>query len=399
MRVALISENFYPVNNSGATQLWDLAVELGRQGIELTVFTPVAGTSRPIDVTRGAGFQICRVKCLATKDVGMCRRLLAESVMPFISLWRIYRSQFKFNEWNAVIWYSPSIFWGPLVYVFKSRSHCPSYLILRDIFPEWAIQMGLIRNPLLVSYFQAVAKFQYRQADIIGCQANGDRVFIEKYGGQHHAKLELLDNWLSSACLSSSPITSDNFAPGKKVFIYAGNMGIAQNLGKILDLAERFRERSDVLFLFVGGGSEKQHLVRVSDAKKLNNVMFQDEMGASDVRGLLRACDIGIVSLDPRLKTSNIPGKFLTYLREGLPTLAIINEGNDLAELITKKNVGSVCVTDELDTLVELAQDLLGNISIDSQFSSRCKSLFESKFDVKRAATQIIESLDLQYSS
>ena len=110
-------------------------------------------------------------------------------------------------------------------------------------------------------------------------------------------------------------------------------------------------------FLFVGRVSDARHLCNDAKARGLNNVVFHDEIDPAEIPGLYNQCHVGIVALDPRHKTRNIPGKFFSYMQAGLPVLASINPGIDLAELIQREGVGRVCTDYSVDTLQRLAVD------------------------------------------
>ncbi len=111
----------------------------------------------------------------------------------------------------------------------------------------------------------------------------------------------------------------------------------------LLDLAGKLRQRTDVGFLFVGRGSESVRLKTLAKDRKLDNVLFYDEIHPDEIPDLYSQCSAGIVALDPRHKSHNIPGKFLTYMQSGLPVLANVNAGNDLAQMIRDEQVGQVC--------------------------------------------------------
>ncbi len=137
-----------------------------------------------------------------------------------------------------------------------------------------------------------------------------------------------------------------------------GNMGVAQGMDVFIDLAARLRERPDIGFLFVGRGTDAQRLRALAAERALDNVVFQDEVEPHEVPGLLAQCHVGLVALDPRHTTHNVPGKFLTYMYAGLPVLARINPGNDLAALIEADGVGYAYAGDSVDALLALAERL-----------------------------------------
>jgi glycosyltransferase involved in cell wall biosynthesis len=161
----------------------------------------------------------------------------------------------------------------------------------------------------------------------------------------------------------------------------------------LLDLAEKLKSRTDVGFLFVGRGSEAVRLKAAAKSRQLENAVFFDEIDPDEIPDLYCQCHAGIVVLDPRHKSHNIPGKFLSYMQSGLPVLASINSGNDLAQMIRDEGVGQVCETNRLDELLLLTEKLLDQIQTDSGLSSRCAALFEREFAVENTVKQIVAAL------
>ena len=144
MRIALIADTFPPLRTSGAVQLRDLSREFARQGHDLTVLLPSPDQQEPWRLEMFDGAQVLTLKAPRTKDIGYVRRTLSEWVMPFAMLRQLRKSPLANERWDGVIWYAPSIFHGPLASALKKSSACKGYLIIRDIFPEWAVDMGLM---------------------------------------------------------------------------------------------------------------------------------------------------------------------------------------------------------------------------------------------------------------
>jgi glycosyltransferase involved in cell wall biosynthesis len=319
---------------------------------------------------------------------------LSEFWMPFAMRRQLKRSPWAHERFDGVVWYSPSIFHGPLVQALKRQSRCPSYLIIRDIFPEWAVDMGLMGRGLPYRVFDAVARYQYSVADVIGVQTPGNLTYFDRWQQQQGRTLEVLQNWLGKPAQARCPIRLDQTAlSGRQVFVYAGNMGVAQGMDIVLELAEQLQNRADVGFLLVGRGSDVARLKASARDRALNNVLFHDEIHPDEIPDLYAQCSAGIVALDPRHRSHNIPGKFLTYMQSGLPVLANVNAGNDLAQMIRAQQVGQVCENNDLLAIQQLAEQLLQQIKVDANLPSRCKALFEKQFAVEAAAKQIVAAL------
>lgn len=397
MRLALVADTFPPLRTSGAVQLRDITREFTRQGHSLCVLLPAPDQREPWRMEEFDGAQVLRLKAPRTKDIGYVRRTLAELIMPFAMLQNLRKSPLAKDRWDGVVWYSPSIFHGPLISSLKKSNACKSYLIIRDIFPEWAVDMGLMGRGLPYRFFDAVARYQYSVADVIGVQTPGNQRYFDRWVGQPGRKLKVLQNWLDKLAQSQCSIrVSETALAGRTVFVYAGNMGIAQGMDILLDLADKLRSRSDVGFLFVGRGSDSARLKAAAQSRQLDNVVFFDEIDPDEIPDLYAQCDVGIVALDPRHKSHNIPGKFLTYMQSGLPVLANINAGNDLAQMIRDECVGEVCESNQVDELLLLTEKLLDQIETDSGLSARCTALFEREFAVEKTVKQIVAALSVK---
>ena len=393
MRIALIADTFPPLRTSGAVQLRDLSREFVRQGHDVTVLLPSAEIEVPWQLEVLEGVEVLRLKAPRTKDIGYVHRTLGELIMPFAMMRQLRKSPLAKVQWEGVVWYAPSIFHGPLARVLKDSSGCRGYLIIRDIFPEWAVDMGLMSRGLPYRFFDAVARYQYSVADVIGVQTPGNRSYFQRWVQRSGRKLEVLQNWLDKPACVPCPIRiSETTLAGRKVFVYAGNMGVAQGMDILLDLAEKLAGRLDVGFLFVGRGSDAARLKASALKRHLENVLFFDEIHPDEIPDLYAQCSVGIVALDPRHKSHNIPGKFLTYMQSGLPVLANVNAGNDLAQLIQCERVGQVCESNQVGELLQLTDKLLAQIESDSHLPGRCTKLFEREFAVEKAVKKIIEA-------
>jgi glycosyltransferase involved in cell wall biosynthesis len=153
------------------------------------------------------------------------------------------------------------------------------------------------------------------------------------------------------------------------------------------------RNRRDVGFLFVGRGSEAERLKSEAASIGLENVLFFDEIDPDEIPDLYAQCSAGLVVLDPRHRSHNIPGKFLTYMQGGLPVLALVNPGNDISSMIRDERVGQVSEGRDTDEICALAGTLLEQIKSDAGLPDRCRALFVREFSVERAAAQVAAGL------
>jgi glycosyltransferase involved in cell wall biosynthesis len=396
MRLALIADAFPPLRTSGAVQLRDLSREFSNQGHEITVILPSSEIGYSWLLEDMEGVRVLRLRAPKTKDVNYIRRTFAEFFMPFFMRRNLHNSPLAKERWDGVVWYSPSIFHGPLVRAIKLASNCKSYLIIRDIFPQWAADMGLMsKRGLIYLFFNAVARYQYSVADILGVQTPGNLDYFKDWAVKSNRKLQVLQNWLFDSPTGECSISLANTKlVGRKIFVYAGNMGVAQGVGAFLDLAELLQERLDVGFLFVGRGSDAAKLAEDERLRGLNNVLLYDEIHPDEIPGLYAQCAVGLVALDPRHSSHNIPGKFLTYMQAGLPVLARINAGNDLVKIIQDNNIGGVSVGIGKNSLEIQALELLDLIDADASIRDRCRALYLKLFSPEMAVKQIVCALE-----
>jgi glycosyltransferase involved in cell wall biosynthesis len=393
--IVLIADAYPPSQSSAALQLRDLAEEFLRQGIKPTVLSPGVLQGPPHELEDLDGIQILRLGTFTHKGVGHIRRALAELLMPFIMILRFRASPLKNQRWDAIIWYSPTIFLGPFIFYIKKINPCKSYLILRDIFPAWALDLKLLNKGLAYYFFTLVEYFQYSVADSIGVQSYGNLNYFKKWPSLAHKKIEVLQNWLSSKSASGCSIDIGALSiANRKIFVYAGNMGVAQGMEVLLDLAQASMIRPDIGFLFIGQGSNKEALTSDAISRGLTNVVFADEIKAEEIPGLYAQCHVGLITLDPRHKTHNIPGKFLSYLLAGLPVLAIVNKGNDLELLIEQHGVGKVSFGGNSAALGLLVESIVQEVEENGEeLSKRCKHLAQQMFSSETAVNQIVSSL------
>lgn len=391
LQIALISTDYPPLRTSAAVQLRDLAQQFAALGHQPVVIVPSLTSDQPWTVEQLDGVEVLRIKASPTRAASYLRRALAEMWLPFAMLRHVRSSPFRSTKWDLVVWYSPPIFFGPLVWVLRRMSGARTYLILRDIFPEWAVDLGIIRKGPAYLLLKAVAAFQYGVADTIGVQTASNLAYLPNWTKSANRRIEVLHNWLATTPdIGCSIQIARTSLAGRKIFVYIGNMGVAQGLEIFVELILSLRDRRDIGFLFVGRGSEFPKLEAERVSRGLDNVLFFDEINPSEIPGLLAQCEVGLVALHPDHKTHNIPGKFVSYVHYGLPVLARVNSGTDLESLIEDEGVGMVYSGHSVAELKRLAEELADNDALRHSMSERGRELGGRMFSPRAAATQIV---------
>src|SRR5258706_2396292 len=231
MQLLLAVDIYPPSHNAGGLLMQDLAQSLVRDGHQVILVTPDPSIEKShiIEVDENR-VTVLRVRTRVIKGQSLSRRAINEMLLSW-ALWREYkRSTLSSNPIQAIVWYSPSIFLGPFVNFVKRRFESRAYLILRDIFPDWAVDAGVLRKGIAYRIFKCFEQYQYAVADVIGVQSPGNLEYFAKLS--YRARLDVLFNWIN---LDKEPTTRSGLLEalglaGKKGFIFRGNKGVAQDM-------------------------------------------------------------------------------------------------------------------------------------------------------------------------
>ena len=396
MNLLIITDAYAPSRTSAAVLLQDLAQACTQEGHQVSVVVPSAKQAKPVHIYEEGGVQIVAVKAFRTKDIAYVQRVLAEWINPYFMGYRLFRSQqFRDLKIHGVVWYSPSIFWAPLVKRCQHFFACRSYLILRDLFPDWALDLGLLKKGPIFSFFKYIEQKQYAQASSIGVQSENNLSYFQKHFPQFAHKAQVLWNWIAPSSNTHCSIQIHNTAlRDRKVAVYAGNVGVAQGKDALLAMTQALHE-AGMGILFVGRGSEMRAMQEEVKNQGLVNVLFFDEIASDEIEALYRQCSLGLLALDPRHTTHNIPGKFLSYMQSGIPVLALVNPGNDLEKLIPQYQVGAVCTAISPAVFNECVGQLLAQQERNpfGHMQEHCQQLIRDYFLPQRAGVQIVSQL------
>lgn len=396
MRILCLVDCYLPSTKSSAKLVSDLAAEFAQLGHETIVATPDAFLKTSCEETSENGVRVLRVRTGRIKGAGKVRRAINEIRLSSV-MWKAGKDFFQQNPCDLIVFYSPSIFFGQLVGKLKKLWSCPSYLILRDIFPQWAIDAGVMRKDFLIyPYFRKRELLQYAAAEVIGVQSPGNLAYFAELGLDKNKKtLDVLFNWMPLK-EDAQPIglRKKLGLDGKFVFFYGGNIGVAQDMDNVVRLAENLSDEPDIFFLLVGAGSEVPRLEAMIAEKKLTNIAIHPAVGQREYLGLLGEFDVGLISLDRELRTHNFPGKMLGYMYHAMPILASINPDNDLRDVIEQAQAGLVSVNGQDDLLLENARRLIRDEDFRRAVGRNSRALLEKTFSVGSAARQILSHFD-----
>jgi glycosyltransferase involved in cell wall biosynthesis len=391
LRILLVTDDYYPSMKSGAKMIRDLGREFVRRGHQATVLTPSDRISTRLEVTDEDGVRAVRVKSANLKNISKPLRAWRESRLSS-NLWGAAGNFLRQNPHDLIIFYSPSIFLAGLVGKLKKTWQCPAYLVLRDIFPRWAVEAGVIGKGLAYRYLRRYELSQYAVADVIGVEAPGSLQYCANDPTLKDYCVEILYSWAESYIPPArNSCDRDRLGlNGKTVFFYGGNIGVAQDMDNIIRLAESLRHRNDIFFLLVGDGSEVPRLKSEIAVRGLHNMKILTPVPQEDYLEMLAQFDIGLITLDRRLTSHNIPGKLFGYLNLCMPVLASLNPGNNLAELLHQAKAGLAVENGNDEALRDAALRLADNLDLRREMGANARRMLEQKFSVQAAADQIL---------
>lgn len=393
MKLALIIDDYLPDSTRvGAKMFHELAVELIKSGHQVTVITPAFSGHKVLAYEELDGVRIWRFKSGPIKDINKAQRAINETLLSFRA-WNSIKRRLKPDTFDGLVYYSPSIFWGYLVKSIKNYCNCPAYLVLRDLFPQWAIDAGMLRQgSLLDRYFRFFEHYSYKQADQIGLMSERNlKIFSQ---ANEVFPCEVLRNWADIS-------VAGNVNPGyvsirdklalhdKVIFFYGGNIGHAQDMANLMRLARNMLRYDQAHFLFIGQGDEVGLIKRLAVEWQLNNFSCLPSVDQKEFQSILGEIDVGLFSLAANHTSHNFPGKLLGYMANSLPILGSVNRGNDLLEVVNESGAGIIHINGEDSELFKSAEQLLLDVNLRKRLGMGSFELLKAQFSVQSAARTI----------
>ena len=307
---------------------------------------------------------------------------------------RAIKKYFPDVKFDLVIFPTPPITFLNVVKFIKKRDGCKSYLVLRDIFTQNASDLGLMKFDLLFLNFRRLERDLYDKADYIGCMSNRNIEYIMEHNDIDKAKCELLLNWKKIRDVPSqdSVICRKKYGLNNKfIAIFAGVIGIAQELEFLLELAKSYKDRKDIAFFLIGDGNAKQKLKDIVRKEKLSNVVIKDRIPSREFARLVRECDIGLVNLNRRFTIPNFPSKALDYFEASLPVLASIDKNTDYGQFLEEAEAGLWSITGDLETYRHNFEKLLNDREYRLALGKNGRRYLESNLTVAKTYRTIMK--------
>jgi glycosyltransferase involved in cell wall biosynthesis len=398
MRIAILPDEYMPSGKRiHAKMLHELAQELQKNGHKVIVITPGDPYQKEkLDISFFEGIEIWRFRSGHTRGVGMFWRLINEFMLSFRA-WQAISIKVNENPFDLCINYSPTIFFGPLARKLKQKGAFV-YLILRDMFPQWAVDRGLLSkfSPILY-FFRIFESLNYKISDWIGVQSEMNKViFCDRYPNLKN--VSVLMNWGANTSTFNTKASMDvrvhNNLTEKIIFFYGGNIGHAQDMTNIMRLALNLKSHSKAHFLIIGQGDEYHLINKLKIDWSLDNVTILPSVSQSEFMNFLGTSDVGLFSLSRDHTAHNFPGKILGYMSASLPILGSVNPGNDLLPLINNSNSGFVYINGDDSSFKNAALKLARDNDLRENQGSNANSLLKNCFSIESAELAIVSKVN-----
>lgn len=285
----------------------------------------------------------------------------------FLKAIKRYYADVKFD---LVLYSTPPITFAKVIEYIKKRNNARTYLMLKDIFPQNAVDLGMMSKNgikgIVYKYFRKKEKELYAISDRIGCMSEANVEYVLKHNPEiSHDKVEVCPNCIEVQDMRLTEqerrIMRDKYdiPQDKKVFVYGGNLGKPQGIPFIIECLKSQEKNNDAYFLVVGDGTEYSKLKSYFDESKPTNMKLMSHLPKDDYDRMIAACDVGMIFLDYRFTIPNFPSRLLSYMQAGLPVLACTDPNTDIGKMIVDSELGWWCESNDVFAFADIVTMLV----------------------------------------
>lgn len=378
MKILYISTVF-PKEEENSTIYTDLVEELIKKGDQVTVVT-IEKNLKPFQykTLKERGATVFRCGCFPIYNINFLLKGIGIVFLSFF-LERIIR-KINIKNFDLLLYEVPPITLEKIIRKIKKHYQIKSFLMLKDIFPQNAVDIGLMKkNSFIFKYFKRKEKLLYEVSDYIGCMSKGNIEYIIK----NNSKIPKEKLYYFPNTKKDTGNGNIDFEKRKLQFVYGGNMGLPQGVLNIAPAISYFKNEEGIEFIFVGRGTEWNKINEYFKEQK--NVKVLKSLPREEYEKLLSSCDAGFIFLDSRFTIPNYPSRTLAYLEKGIPIIAATDKNTDIKGLILDNGVGLWSCSDDINSLIENIRIMKENREIRRKFSKNARELFLKEFQVEKS--------------
>lgn len=277
------------------------------------------------------------------------------------------KKHFADVTFDLILYATPPITFANVIKYVKKRDGAKSYLMLKDIFPQNAVDIGLMQKTgikgLIYKYFKKKEKELYSLSDRIGCMSRANVEYILQHNPEIPPnKVEICPNCIEVCDVRLSDQKRmemrDKYGipHDKKVFVYGGNLGKPQDVPFILDCLRVCSELDNIYFVISGFGTESHLIENYIEKEKPLHVKFFDQLPKNEYDSMVACCDVGLIFLDHRFTIPNFPSRILSYMQAGLSVLACTDSSTDIGQVVVDGNFGWWCESVDPNSFLEIVK-------------------------------------------
>jgi glycosyltransferase involved in cell wall biosynthesis len=275
---------------------------------------------------------------------------------------RALRKYHKGVRFDLILYATPPITVTSLIKKLKKKNHCKTYLMLKDIFPQNAVDLNIMkRGGLLYRYFRSQEKELYRVSDFIGCMSPANVYYLLQNNDLPVDKVGLCPNGInpmSPRLVSKQKVQwlQEKFCiPNDRiVFVYGGNLGKPQGIQHILDCLKATKDDKCIFFLIVGRGSEYQKLKDFTEQEELKHVAIVHHLPREEYFDLVSISDVGLVFLDAKFTIPNFPSRILPYMENEKPLAFTTDKTTDVGLIAEQNGFGWTSYSGTVSSFLEM---------------------------------------------
>lgn len=317
------------------------------------------------------GVQILNVKTLNIQKTNIFEKGISTILLEYqyMNAVKKYVHDVKFE---LILYSTPPITLTKVIKKIKLKDNAKTYLLLKDIFPQNAVDLGMIKkNGLLHRYFRKKEKKLYAVSDYIGCMSPANVTYLIKNNPQINPEIvEICPNsiepktFYKDSILKKLLFSKFGIPENSTVFIYGGNLGKPQGINFLLDILTSNASNNQVFFIIVGSGTEFNIVEQWFDKNHPKNALLITSLEKSEYDQLVGVCDVGLIFLDNRFTIPNYPSRLLSYLENKMPVIASTDTNSDVGIIAEENGFGFRVLSGDIKNFNKLIDYLTSNKNI-----------------------------------